>query len=173
MQIIENAIGGKRVVSSSTRKSAVYNPATGEQIAELPLSTNAEIDAAVAAAKAAQPAWGATPPLKRARVMFRFKELLDKHAADVAREISREHGKTHDDALVEVQRGIDVRKGILFLSTPSGFIHRGRCGVADPRCEPVLRLVRIQRRQGIERGISVHLPGRMARNLRRWTGEGV
>merc|ERR1712100_20977 len=73
----------------------------------------------------------------------------------------------------EVQRGIDVRGGILFLSTPSGFIHRGRCGVADPRCEPVLRLVRIQRRQGIERGISVHLPGRMARNLRRWTGEGV
>jgi malonate-semialdehyde dehydrogenase (acetylating) / methylmalonate-semialdehyde dehydrogenase len=107
MQIIENAVAGMRVVSSSGRRAPVFNPATGEQIAELPLSTTAEIDAAVASAKAAQPAWGNTPPLKRARVMFKFKELLDRHAADLAREISREHGKTHDDALGEVQRGIE------------------------------------------------------------------
>src|SRR5690606_20559705 len=99
--------GGQRRVSSSSRRASVFNPSTGEQIAELPLSTNAEIDAAVASAKAAQPAWGNTPPLKRARVMFRFKDLLDRHAADLAREISREHGKTHDDALGEVQRGIE------------------------------------------------------------------
>ena len=58
-------------------------------------------------AKAAFPAWANTPPMKRARVMFKFKELLDKHAADLAREISREHGKVHDDALGEVARGID------------------------------------------------------------------
>src|SRR5690606_10791465 len=102
MQIIENAVGGQRRVSSSGRRAPVFNPATGEQIAELPLSTPAEIDAAVASAKAAQPAWGDTPPLKRARVMFRFKELLDRHAENLAREISREHGKTHDDALGEV-----------------------------------------------------------------------
>ena len=60
------------------------------------------------AAKEAAPAWGRTPPLKRARYMFRFKELLDKHAADIARAISREHGKTHADALGEVARGIEV-----------------------------------------------------------------
>ncbi|WP_422371273.1 CoA-acylating methylmalonate-semialdehyde dehydrogenase [Hoeflea sp.] len=108
MQIIENAIGGKLAISSSERRSAVFNPATGEQIAELPLSTVDEINEAVANAKAAQPAWGSMPPLKRARFMFKFKELLDRHAADIAREISREHGKTHDDALGEVTRGIEV-----------------------------------------------------------------
>ena len=107
MQLIENAVVGKRYTSSSARRSPVFNPATGEQVADLPLSTLAEIDAAVANAKAAFPAWSNTPPMKRARIMFRFKELLDKHAADIAREISREHGKVHDDAMGEVARGID------------------------------------------------------------------
>ncbi len=107
MITIENAVHGKRYVSSSTRKSAVFNPATGEQIAELPLSTNAEIDAAVASAKGAFATWSQTPPMKRARVMFKFKQLLDQYAGDLAREISREHGKVHDDAMGEVARGID------------------------------------------------------------------
>ncbi|MBX3570143.1 MAG: CoA-acylating methylmalonate-semialdehyde dehydrogenase [Rhizobiaceae bacterium] len=108
MQTIQNAIGGKLVTSTSTRTQPVFNPATGEQSATLPLSTIDEINAAVASAKAAFPAWSNTPPMKRARVMFRFKELLDKHAADIAREISKEHGKVHDDAMGEVARGIDV-----------------------------------------------------------------
>ena len=107
MDIIQNAVGGKLVTSSSTRTQGVYNPATGEQTATLHLSTIDEINAAVAAAKAALPGWANTPPMKRARIMFRFKELLDKHAADLAREISREHGKVHDDAMGEVARGID------------------------------------------------------------------
>ena len=107
MLIIENAVAGTRYVSSSTRKSPVFNPATGEQIAELPLSTLDEINAAVASAKKAQPAWGATTPMKRARVMFKFKELLEKHSDELALEISREHGKVHDDALGELARGID------------------------------------------------------------------
>jgi len=108
MTKISNAIGGKLVMSNSTRTSPVFNPATGEQIATLPLSTNAEIDAAVAAAKAALPGWANTTPMKRARVLFKFKQLLDEHADELAREISREHGKVHDDALGEVARGIDV-----------------------------------------------------------------
>ncbi|WP_436639840.1 CoA-acylating methylmalonate-semialdehyde dehydrogenase [Microbaculum sp. FT89] len=108
MDRIANAIGDTVAPSSSARVSPVFNPATGEQIAELPLSTVAEVGRAVAAAKAAAPAWGATPPLKRARMMFKFKELLDRHAADLARAISSEHGKTHDDALGEVARGIEV-----------------------------------------------------------------
>ncbi|MHB1110434.1 MAG: CoA-acylating methylmalonate-semialdehyde dehydrogenase, partial [Devosia sp.] len=107
MQTIQNAIGGKLIESTSTRIQPVFNPATGEQSASLPLSTLGEINAAVAVAKAAFPAWSHTPPMKRARVMFRFKELLDKHAGDIAREISKEHGKVHDDALGEVARGID------------------------------------------------------------------
>lgn len=108
MQIIENAIDGKRSVSKSRHRSPVFNPATGEQIAELPLSTPDEINAAVASAKKAQIEWGKLPPLKRARFMFKFKDLLDRNADALAREISREHGKTHDDALGEVARGIEV-----------------------------------------------------------------
>ncbi|RUT30419.1 CoA-acylating methylmalonate-semialdehyde dehydrogenase [Arsenicitalea aurantiaca] len=107
MTIIANAIGGRLVPSASTRIVPVFNPATGEETARLPLSTLEEIDAAVASAKAALPGWAATPPMKRARILFRFKALLDAHADDLAREISREHGKVHDDALGEVARGID------------------------------------------------------------------
>ena len=106
MRLIENAVAGKRYISSG-RRVPVFNPATGEQSAELPLSTPNELDAAVQAAKAAQPVWGNTPPMKRARIMFRYKGLLDQHADELAREISREHGKVHDDALGEVARGID------------------------------------------------------------------
>jgi malonate-semialdehyde dehydrogenase (acetylating)/methylmalonate-semialdehyde dehydrogenase len=107
MHVIENAVAGKRYVSSSTRRVPVFNPATGEQSAELPLSTMDELNAAVASAVKAQVAWGNTPPMKRARVMFKFKALLDQYAEDIAREISKEHGKVHDDALGEVARGID------------------------------------------------------------------
>ncbi|WP_338721979.1 CoA-acylating methylmalonate-semialdehyde dehydrogenase [Devosia sp. XK-2] len=107
MHVIENAVAGKRYVSSSTRRVPVFNPATGEQSAELPLSTMAELNAAVENARQAQVAWGNTTPMKRARVMFKFKALLDQYADDLAREISREHGKVHDDALGEVARGID------------------------------------------------------------------
>jgi len=107
-EIIHNGVGGAPSVSASTRRQPVFNPATGEAIAELPLSTVDELDAAVETAKAALPGWAATPPLKRARHMFKFKELLDANAEDIARAISREHGKTHDDALGEVARGIEV-----------------------------------------------------------------
>jgi malonate-semialdehyde dehydrogenase (acetylating)/methylmalonate-semialdehyde dehydrogenase len=106
MNVIENAVAGKRYVSTG-RRVPVFNPATGEVSAELPLSTLSELNDAVASAKKAQVAWGNTPPMKRARVMFKFKALLDQYADDLAREISREHGKVHDDALGEVARGID------------------------------------------------------------------
>ncbi len=106
--VIENAYGGKRSVSSSTRRVPVFNPSTGEQSAELPLSTVDEINAAVASAKKAFGEWRNTPPLRRAKFMFKFKELLDRHVEELAREISREHGKTHADALGEIARGIEV-----------------------------------------------------------------
>jgi malonate-semialdehyde dehydrogenase (acetylating)/methylmalonate-semialdehyde dehydrogenase len=107
MQTIQNAIAGKLTQSASKRTQPVYNPATGEAAATLPLSTLDEVNAAVAAARKALPAWANTTPMKRARVMFKFKELLEKHADDLAREISREHGKVHDDAMGEIARGID------------------------------------------------------------------
>ena len=106
--MIENLINGAKQACQSGRKQAVYNPATGEAIDEVGLSSVDEINAAVAAAAEAAPAWANTPPMKRAAVMFRFNELLIRHADDVAREISREHGKTHADALGEVQRGREV-----------------------------------------------------------------
>ena len=105
---IANLIDGKPSLSTSTRSQPVYNPATGEPSATLPLSTAAELDAAVASAKKAFPAWSSLPPLKRARIMFKFKDLLEQNADRIARAISAEHGKMHDDALGEVQRGLEV-----------------------------------------------------------------
>lgn len=105
---IQNAIGGTLTDSTSGRTQPIYNPATGEAVGTLPLSSVEEVNQAVANAKAAFPAWHATPPLKRARIMFRFLELLNKNADKLARELSREHGKTHDDAMGEVQRGLEV-----------------------------------------------------------------
>jgi len=106
--MIHNFIDGQRVASKSGKIQSVYNPATGDAIDEVGLSSADEVAAAVQSAADAFPAWAATPPLKRAAVMFRFNELLIKNADDIAREISREHGKTHDDALGEVQRGREV-----------------------------------------------------------------
>lgn len=108
MMTIQNAINGRKVTSASTRTSAVYNPATGEQTATLPLSTRDDVNEAIAAAKAASSGWGSTPPLKRIKPIFKFKELLEANADKIARAISSEHGKTHPDALGELQRGIDV-----------------------------------------------------------------
>jgi malonate-semialdehyde dehydrogenase (acetylating)/methylmalonate-semialdehyde dehydrogenase len=108
MQRIANAINGQVEPSGSGRSSAVFNPATGEQSAELGLSSAADVDRAVQAAKQAAPEWGRMPPLKRARFMFKFKELVEKNADKLARAISAEHGKTHDDAMGEVARGLEV-----------------------------------------------------------------
>ncbi|MHA1158132.1 MAG: CoA-acylating methylmalonate-semialdehyde dehydrogenase [Alphaproteobacteria bacterium] len=108
MGSISNIIGGMEVPSGSKRTAPIYNPATGEQSAELALSTSAELDAAVSAAKLALPEWANMPPLKRARFMFRFKELLDANVDRIAEAISKEHGKTHADAVGEVTRGIEV-----------------------------------------------------------------
>ncbi len=108
MLTIQNGINGAKTTSGSKRVAAVFNPATGEQSGSLPLSTKAELDAAVALAKAAAPAWGSMPPMKRTRIIYKYKELLERNADAIARAISAEHGKTHPDALGELQRGIDV-----------------------------------------------------------------
>ncbi|MBY0561350.1 CoA-acylating methylmalonate-semialdehyde dehydrogenase [Hyphomicrobium sp.] len=108
MHMIENAINGRRAAVHAARTAPVFNPATGEEVARLPLSSAEDLNAAVVAAKAAAASWGTTPPMKRVRPMFKFKELLEKNADEIARAISREHGKTHADALGELARGIDV-----------------------------------------------------------------
>jgi malonate-semialdehyde dehydrogenase (acetylating)/methylmalonate-semialdehyde dehydrogenase len=85
-----------------------YNPATGAVIGAVALATSAEVDAAVKAADAAFHAWSQTPPLKRARVMFRFKELIERDIDKLAATITREHGKVFADAKGEVVRGLEV-----------------------------------------------------------------
>ncbi len=105
---VDNFINGSATASHSGRGAEVFNPATGQPSAWVGFSSTDEVSAAVAAAKAAFPAWAATPPARRADVLFRFKALLDEHRDDIAREISHEHGKTHPDALGEVTRGIEV-----------------------------------------------------------------
>jgi malonate-semialdehyde dehydrogenase (acetylating)/methylmalonate-semialdehyde dehydrogenase len=90
------------------RHGDVYNPALGEVVTRVPFQSAAQINEVVAKAKAAFPAWAETPPMRRARVMFRFLELLNKNAAELARIVSTEHGKVLVDAEGEVQRGIEI-----------------------------------------------------------------
>ncbi len=101
-------IGGALVAGASRRHGPVYNPATGETILKVSLATADETRGAIQAARAAFPAWAATPPLQRARVMFRFKALLDANIDELAALITREHGKVLQDARGEVTRGIEV-----------------------------------------------------------------
>ena len=101
-------IDGKHVKGTSGRFADVYNPATGEVQARTPLATVEEIDAAVQSAKAAQPAWAAVNPQRRARVLMKFVELLHRDMDKLAEALSREHGKTIPDAKGDVIRGLEV-----------------------------------------------------------------
>ncbi|MBB5366681.1 MULTISPECIES: CoA-acylating methylmalonate-semialdehyde dehydrogenase [unclassified Janthinobacterium] len=105
---IGHYIGGNPMTSRSERTSDVFNPATGAVAATVALATAAELNAAVAAAHAAFPAWSQTSPLRRARIMFKFKELLEEHSDQLAALITSEHGKVFTDAKGEVTRGIEV-----------------------------------------------------------------
>jgi malonate-semialdehyde dehydrogenase (acetylating) / methylmalonate-semialdehyde dehydrogenase len=101
-------IGGRRVAGTSGRQQPVYNPATGAVARQVALASEAEVKAAVAAAQAAFPAWADTPPIRRARVMLRFLELMNQHRDTIAAMITAEHGKVFTDAQGEVTRGIDI-----------------------------------------------------------------
>ncbi len=105
---LQHFINGRMVPSESGRQQNVFNPATGEVSAQVALASVEEVHAAVAAASTAAPAWAETAPLKRARVMFKFKELIEKHHDDLAAAITREHGKVFSDAKGEVTRGLEV-----------------------------------------------------------------
>ncbi len=105
---ITHWIAGRRVDGAAGRTGEVFNPATGEVTGLVRLADAGTVDAAVDAARAAWPAWAETSALNRARVMFRFKELLDRHHDELARIITREHGKVVSDAKGEVQRGLEI-----------------------------------------------------------------
>jgi malonate-semialdehyde dehydrogenase (acetylating)/methylmalonate-semialdehyde dehydrogenase len=105
---ISHFIHGQHTAGSSPRAQDVFNPATGAVSGRVALATTADVNAAVAAAQAAFPAWADTPPIRRARVMFKFLELVNQHKDDLARLVTLEHGKVFTDAQGEVSRGIDI-----------------------------------------------------------------
>ncbi len=101
-------IGGGPVAASTARYGEVTNPATGEVVRHVPLGNAADVDLAVRSAAAALPAWRASPSLRRARVLMRFRALLDAHKKDLRQIITQEHGKTLVDAEGEITRGMEV-----------------------------------------------------------------
>src|SRR5665213_1855244 len=108
MREIGHFIGGKEVKGASGRFGDVFNPNTGEVQAKVALANKADTEAAITNAQAAQPAWAATNPQRRARVMFKFLELIQKEYDDLARLLSSEHGKVFADAKGDIQRGLEV-----------------------------------------------------------------
>ena len=108
MREIGHYISGRLVAGTSGTFGDVFNPASGEITGKVALADAREVDVAIAAANAAWPAWAATPPLRRARVMFKFRELLERDRAALSACVTDEHGKVLSDADGEVQRGLEV-----------------------------------------------------------------
>src|ERR1700685_376644 len=108
MREIGHFIGGKEVKGGSGRFGDVFNPNTGEVQAKVACAKNSEVEHAIAVAEAAQPAWAAVNPQRRARVLMKFNELIARHMDELADILAREHGKTLPDAKGDVQRGVEV-----------------------------------------------------------------
>ncbi|KRT76139.1 MAG: methylmalonate-semialdehyde dehydrogenase [Armatimonadetes bacterium CSP1-3] len=108
VEVLQNFIGGAWVPSKTERVEDIPNPATGDLLARVPYSTVGDVEAAVAAAARAYPAWRDTPVVERARVMFRFRQVLEDHLEELALLVTQENGKTVEEARGEVRRGIEV-----------------------------------------------------------------
>ena len=106
MKLVEHLINGE-LVSMGDPTQDVFNPSTGGVSKQVEIASKNTVEKAITAAQEAFPAWRATPPLKRARIMFRFKELLEKNINKIAQLIGEEHGKIAHDALGEITRGIE------------------------------------------------------------------
>ena len=98
MNLLEHFVGGKLISGSSDKKSKVFNPATGEQESEVRLASKTDLDQAVKVAQKAFETWSLKPALQRSRVMFKFKELIEKNADELTKLIVSEHGKVYEDA---------------------------------------------------------------------------
>ena len=107
MNTIGHWIDGRSAAGTSGRQAPVYNPATGRQTAAVDLASAAELDAAAESAAGAFPEWRATSLSRRSEILFRFRNLVDKHKLDIARLVTAEHGKVLSDALGEVARGLE------------------------------------------------------------------
>ncbi len=105
---IGHFIDGRRVPGESGRSGPIYNPATGEETGRVAFASAAEVDRAVQAAKRVQPEWAQLPIIRRTRIMFRYKELIERHMDELARLITEEHGKTLEDSKGSLIRGLEV-----------------------------------------------------------------
>ncbi len=108
MNLIKHFVGGKVISGNSKRKGKIFNPATGEQDSEVILASKADLDGAVEIAQKAFQTWSLNPPLQRARIMFKFKELIEKNFDELAKLIVSEHGKVYEDAKGSLIRGLEV-----------------------------------------------------------------
>ena len=108
MRLIEHFVSGKLFSGSSDRKGKVFNPATGEQESEVKLASKSALNQAVGIAKKAFETWSLKPALQRARVMFKFKELIEKNSDELTKLIVSEHGKVFEDARGSLTRGLEV-----------------------------------------------------------------
>jgi malonate-semialdehyde dehydrogenase (acetylating) / methylmalonate-semialdehyde dehydrogenase len=108
MQLLTHWIDGKNVPTNGSRTGPVYDPATGKKTGEVAFADQSVVDAAVRSAATAFETWKDSPLTRRQNIMFAFRELVASHRVDLARAVSKEHGKTMDDALGEVQRGLEV-----------------------------------------------------------------
>lgn len=140
MRTIDHFIAGGTAGLASGRSSDVFDPNSGAVQAQLMLGDAAVLDRAVAAAQAAQPGWAATNPQRRARVMFNFKALVEKHMDELAYMLSSEHGKVIADSKGDIQRGLEVVEfccGIPHVL--KGEIGRapGRASISSPSASPL------------------------------------
>ena len=108
MKLIEHFVGGKIIPGTSDKKGKVFNPATGEQEKEVRLASKSDLDQAVVIAKKAFDEWSLKPSLQRARIMFKFKELIEKNSDELTKLIVTEHGKVYEDAKGSLTRGLEV-----------------------------------------------------------------
>ena len=108
MNLIQHFVGGELFLGSSNKKGKVFNPATGEQESEVLLANKSDLNKAVDIAKKAFESWSLKPALQRARVMFKFKELIEKNSDELTELIVSEHGKVYEDAKGSLTRGLEV-----------------------------------------------------------------
>ena len=108
MNLIEHFIDGKITKGSSKKTSKVFNPATGEQTSEVNLASKTDVDLAIQKAKQAFTVWSVKPPAQRARIIFKFKELIEKNSDEIIKLIVSEHGKVYEDAKGSLTRGLEV-----------------------------------------------------------------
>ena len=108
MKTIGHFINGAHVVGKSGRSADVFNPATGEISAKIAVADADDLETAIQSAAAAQPGWAATNPQRRARVFFRFVDLINTHMDELAELLSVEHGKTIEDSKGDIVRGMEV-----------------------------------------------------------------